>query len=169
MYIEYEGLWVAGGGWLLTLAYTYWIWEDSQLHKTRAWPWVFLLSLGDPLSLYISNLYRYEILPSRDVYPYLVPLFKYDVGQILEPIWALDTLFLWSILRTVVTETITYMVLLWLYTDCRKSGRRATPWIFGARFVQIAPFPLNYFLPLAGYAGQIFILIGYILRKHGYI
>lgn len=169
MYVEYEGLWIEGGLWIFTLAVMYWIWEDSQRHRKRAWPWILLISFGDPLRMYMTNLYRYEFLPSRGVYPYLVPLFKYDSSQFVEPIWVLDTMFFWETFYTLISRTIVYLVIFWIYMDCKKSGRRATPWISVARFIEIKPFPLSYFIPLGGYAGQIFILIGYLLHKYGYI
>jgi len=170
MYVEYEDLWVAGGRWLFTsLAFMYWIWEDSQMHKKRAWPWLFLLSLGSPFETYIGRFYLYEVLAGRGIYPYLVPLFKYDTSHFAEPIWALDTLFFWDLFHGVVTQTIIYFVIFWVYRDCKKSGQRATPWIFAARFIQEAPFPITYAIPLGGYTGQIFIMIGYILHKHGYL
>jgi len=184
MYVEYEGLWVVGGTWLFTLAYMYWIWEDSQRHKVRAWPWLILVllagdpfstfvgeihSLGDPFSTYISNFYRYELLPSRGIHPYLVPLFKYDPSQFVEPIWVLDFIFFWNLALSIVDGTVTYAVMYWIYKDCKRSGERAAPWLCVSRFIQNPPFPINYFIPLSGYTGQIFLLVAYILRKLGYI
>ncbi|MBS7605106.1 MAG: hypothetical protein QXJ19_04225 [Candidatus Bathyarchaeia archaeon] len=169
MYVEYEGLWIAGGHWLFAFAIIYWIWDDSQRHSKRAWPWILLISLGDPLGTYLNNIYRYEILPSRGVYPYLVPLFKYRSDYFIEPVWILDKIFFWNTFYNVVSWTIIYIVIFWIYLDCKRSNRRATPWISVARFIQIAPFPINYFIPLGGYTGQIFILVGYLLHKYGYL
>jgi len=184
MYVEYEGLWVAGGTWIFTFAYMYWVWEDSQRHKKRVWIWLLLLllagdpfstlvgearTLGDPFSTFVSNFYRYEYLPSRGIYPYLVPLFKYDASHFVEPIWVLDTIFFWNLALSLVDGTVTYAVMFWIYRDCRKVGERATPWICVMRFIQNPPFPIGYLIPLGGYTGQIFVLVAYILRKFGYI
>jgi len=168
MYVEYELLWTVGGMWLINLVAMYWIWEDSQAHKRRAWPWIFILMLGDPFSTYVSNHYRYEYLPSKGIYPYLVPFFRYDSTHFLEPVWILDTFFFWSILFSLIDSTIAFFIIYWIYSDCKKTGERATPWISISRFIQVMPFPINYFFPLSGYTGQIFILAGYILYKLGY-
>jgi len=169
MIVEYELLLVAGGTWLLNLASMYWIWEDSQKHKKRAWPWLFLLLLGDPFSTLINNLYRYEFLPSQGVYPYLVPFFKYDSARFVELVWVLDTLFFWNLAFSIIDGTVTYVVMFWIYRDCRRIGERATPWIFAMKFIQSIPFPISYFIPIGGYTGQIFIFVCYILHKFGYI
>lgn len=169
MVVEYEGLFVEGGHWLFTLAHMYWIWEDSQRHKKKAWPWLFLLALADPFSTYVNNLYRYEFLPSQGIFQYLVPFFRYDVSYFIESVWVLDTLFLWSLTLRIIDWTVTYLVIFWVYLDCQKTGQRATMWICLMRFIQIQPFPLVYFIPFAGYYGQVFILIAYILHKYGYI
>lgn len=169
MYVEYELLWTVGGTWLINLAAIYWIWEDSQRHKKRAWPWLFILMLGNPFYTYMTNHYRYEYLPSKNIYPYLIPFFKYDSTYFIEPVWVLDTIFFWNILFSIIDGTIALAVSYWIYNDCKKSGNRATPWVSLSRFIEAMPFPINYFFPLSGYTGQIFILVGYILHKLGYI
>lgn len=169
MYVEYELLWTVGGTWLINLASIYWIWEDSQRHKKRAWPWLFIIMLGNPFYTYMTNHYRYEYLPSKGIYPYLVPFFKYDPTCFIEPIWVLDIFFFWNSLFSIIDDTVALAVIYWIYNDCKKTGDRATPWISISRFIETMPFPMNYLFPLSGYTGQVFILVGYILHKLGYI
>jgi len=172
LFIEYTRLLFAGGSWIFTFAYWAWIYEDSRRHNTRAWPYIVAMLAvvqANPVSGFIAAIYDWSVLPSRGVDWYAVARFTYDASQFVEPLWVLDALFMWNLISGVISSTISYMIIFWIYKDCQKSGTRATPWIFAMVFVQNNPFPLSYVIPLGGYSGQVIVLIGYILAKVGYI
>jgi len=169
MLVEYERLWVAGGIWIFKFIYWFWIYEDSCRHNAKAWPWIIVILLSDPVSRCITDYYDWYVLPSRGIEWYKIPFFAYDVSQLIEPLWVLDFYILWNAVISAMSTTLSAYIVYWIYMDCQKSGIRATPWIFLMSFLPSLPWPLSIVLPFGGFAGQIAILCGYLLRKLGYI
>jgi len=168
MFIEYTALWsnMITVEWIFTFIYLCWIYDDAQRHKARMALWIAgVLAVSVPSSLY-TLYYWAVILPSRVA---MGPCHIIDLSNFVEPIWVLDAFFLWNLASSTISTTISALILFWIYSDCKKSGTRATPWIFAMISVLNLPFPLSMVFPIGGWSGQIIILIGYILQKLGYI
>jgi len=172
MLVEYERLWIMSSllsFWIFKLIYLFLIYEDSSRHDEKAWPWIIAMLLFNSISHCYTDYYDWYVLPSRGIEWYKIPSFTYDTSQMVEPLWVLDFYVLWNAVINCMSTTLSVYIIYWIYKDCKKSGMRATPWIFLMNVLPALPWPLSMVFPLGSFGGQLAVLCGYLLHKLGYI